>query len=167
MSKSNEDLFDMIGCIGKDTITGFEGMVIALVNHLYGCHHYHLQPVELVDGKLAETEGFDVQRIKYIKRLVQDPMIIKSKISLGSKAKDTVTGAEGIVAGITTLMYNEPPRISLQPEKCVKGVPAETIYLSEPRLKVIAEEKPKCERAKNAPGGPCDKLQDPCNKFRV
>ncbi len=159
MSKSKEDLFDMIGCIGKDNITGFEGLIIGMLDHLHGCSHYYVQPTNLVDGKVVDPEGFDVQRIKFVKRLVKDPIVIRSKINLGNEVKDTITGTKGIVIGIFTSMYGDTPRISIQPKECKNGVPVESLRIPEPRARVILNEKPTSERRAGA-GGPSSKFID-------
>lgn len=161
----SENLFDMIGCIGKDNITGFEGLIIGMLSHLHGCSHYYVQPTDLADGKIVDPEGFDVQRIKFVKRLVEDPIIIRSKINLGNEVKDTITGTTGIVIGIFTSMYGDMPRISIQPKECKNGVPVTPLRVPEPRLEVILDNNPVSERLAGA-GGPSDKLIDPFNYIR-
>ena len=49
-----------LGARVKDTITGFEGIAVSRVEHLYGCVRYSVQPTKLnKDGKPIENEWFD------------------------------------------------------------------------------------------------------------
>lgn len=49
-----------LGDMARDSMTGFEGKVIAITDWLYGCRRFTLQPVELdKDGNLRKTEAFD------------------------------------------------------------------------------------------------------------
>jgi len=55
-----------LGQLVKDRITGFEGIVIAITNWLYGCNRITIQPRELKDGKPVEAQSFDVQQLEII-----------------------------------------------------------------------------------------------------
>lgn len=48
-----------LGDIAKDTITGFEGVVIGDTKWLHGCRRLTIQPRELKDGKPVEAMSFD------------------------------------------------------------------------------------------------------------
>lgn len=54
-------------------------------------------------------------------------------ISLGGKAKDTVTGFEGIVVGITTWL-NGCRRIGLQSPILKDGIPTDIVWIDEAQL---------------------------------
>jgi hypothetical protein len=54
-----------LGKLGRDKITGFEGIITAITTHLYGCNTYHLSP-KSKDGKRENSEGFDEGRIEII-----------------------------------------------------------------------------------------------------
>jgi hypothetical protein len=43
----------------RDTISGFEGVVIAVTNWLYGCRRITVQPRDMKDGKPIESCTFD------------------------------------------------------------------------------------------------------------
>ena len=47
----------------KDSITGFEGIVVAKAEYLDGCIRYQVQPQQLPDGKSIDTEWIDEQRL--------------------------------------------------------------------------------------------------------
>lgn len=48
-----------LGDLVKDTITGFEGVVIGETRWLYGCRRFTVQPRDLKDGKPIEPVSFD------------------------------------------------------------------------------------------------------------
>jgi hypothetical protein len=52
-----------LGKLGKDKITGFEGIVTGKAEYLYGCTQYCLVP-RVSDGKLGESQWFDEGRIE-------------------------------------------------------------------------------------------------------
>jgi hypothetical protein len=57
-----------LGDIARDTITGFEGVVIGETNWLHGCRRLTLQPRKLHDGKTIDTQSFDEPQLKLVKR---------------------------------------------------------------------------------------------------
>jgi hypothetical protein len=48
-----------LGDVARDTITGFEGVVIGTSDWLYGCRRMILQPKALLEGKPVESQSFD------------------------------------------------------------------------------------------------------------
>jgi hypothetical protein len=54
-----------LGKLGKDKVTGFEGIITAKATHLYGCDSYFIVP-KVKDGKIEEAHWFDVGRIEII-----------------------------------------------------------------------------------------------------
>jgi hypothetical protein len=46
-----------------DSISGFSGIATARTEYLFGCVRVLVEPTALVDGKLAEGEWFDEQRL--------------------------------------------------------------------------------------------------------
>lgn len=55
-----------LGKEGKDKITGFQGIITAKVEYLYGCNQYGLTPKVGEDGATKGTEFFDEGRIEVI-----------------------------------------------------------------------------------------------------
>lgn len=49
----------------KDKVTGFEGIIVAKVNYLFGCAQYGVAP-KATDGKVNDTHYFDEGRIEII-----------------------------------------------------------------------------------------------------
>jgi hypothetical protein len=55
-----------LGKEGKDKITGFQGIITARVEYLYGCNQYGLAPKVGEDGTVKGTEFFDEGRIEVV-----------------------------------------------------------------------------------------------------
>lgn len=57
-----------LGKIGRDKITGFEGVIIGKCSYLFGCDTYGLAPRSFnkETGARANTEWFDKGRIEII-----------------------------------------------------------------------------------------------------
>lgn len=55
-----------LGCVARDQITGFEGVVIADTLHLNGCRRFFIQSQTLKDKKTVE-ESFDALNVEYVK----------------------------------------------------------------------------------------------------
>ena len=52
----------------KDTVTEFEGIVIALSSYLHGCTRVGVKSVSLKDGIPTEAQWFDAPQLKIIAR---------------------------------------------------------------------------------------------------
>jgi len=63
----DEERIANLGKLGRDKVTGFEGVITATAKHLYGCDTYFLTP-KVKDGKRNSDEAgwFDVGRIEII-----------------------------------------------------------------------------------------------------
>lgn len=55
-----------LGDKARDTITGFEGTVVALTDWLHGCRRVSIQPSTLHDGKPVEIVSFDEPQVELI-----------------------------------------------------------------------------------------------------
>lgn len=53
----------MLGTTARDRITGFTGVVMGVCDYLSGCSQALLVP-PMQDGKLPESQWFDVQRLE-------------------------------------------------------------------------------------------------------
>lgn len=53
----------MLGSTARDRITGFTGVVMGVCDYLSGCSQALLVP-PMQDGKLPESQWFDVQRLE-------------------------------------------------------------------------------------------------------
>jgi hypothetical protein len=57
-----------VGDVARDTITGFEGVVIARTEWLNGCARVTLQPKALHEGKPVEAQCFDELQLEVLQR---------------------------------------------------------------------------------------------------
>ncbi len=56
-----------LGCVAKDAITGFQGVVVAMAHYLTGCDQACLKPQDLTDaGDTKEGRWFDLEQIEHI-----------------------------------------------------------------------------------------------------
>ncbi len=63
-----------LGDYCRDTINGFEGICYAITFWLNGCVRITLKPTELdKDGKVRETETFDIEEIEVIPQKATAP----------------------------------------------------------------------------------------------
>ena len=60
-----------LGCIAKDKITGFEGVVIAVTEWLNGCQRITIQPKEMKDGKIIDSHTFDAEQIEVVEPIAE------------------------------------------------------------------------------------------------
>lgn len=61
-----------LGDIARDTITGFEGVVIGKTNWLHNCTTITLQPKKLKDdGSPQESKMFDAPQLELVESKVQ------------------------------------------------------------------------------------------------
>ncbi len=59
-----------------------------------------------------------------------------TKVGLGDRARDTITGFQGIVIGITDWLAN-CRRIGIQPEELKDGKPLEAVWFDEPHVELV------------------------------
>lgn len=66
MLESNEGTINL-GSRARDTVTGFEGVVVARTEWLHGCARITIQPTELKDGLPMESHTFDELQVETVK----------------------------------------------------------------------------------------------------
>jgi len=54
---------EKLGKLGRDKVTGFEGIIVAKGIHLFGCTTYALAP-KAKDGEIKDSHWFDEGRIE-------------------------------------------------------------------------------------------------------
>lgn len=57
-----------LGDVARDTVSGFEGVVMAETKWLHGCRRLMLQPRALHDGKPIEGHSFDEPQCVLVER---------------------------------------------------------------------------------------------------
>lgn len=78
---------ELLGQKVEDRVTGFKGVVTSLSFDLYGCIQAIVHPGMGEDGKLAECNWFDVNRLKVLskKPVMAVPDFIQGAIAEGKK----------------------------------------------------------------------------------
>lgn len=154
--KGQREMTIKLGSRVKDIYTGFEGLMTAHTEWLYGCARITIEPTELdKDGKIKDDRVFDEQRVEVI--VEGNRLVKKTPIPLGSKAKDIHTGFQGTLIAYTEWLYG-CPRLTIEPQELDKdGKVQDARWFDEPRVKVVVEEVPKVAKASRATtGGPHD-----------
>jgi hypothetical protein len=55
-----------LGDIAKDTLTDFQGTIVARHEYLNGCVRLSIQPRELKDGKPVDATTFDIEQLALV-----------------------------------------------------------------------------------------------------
>jgi hypothetical protein len=77
-----------LGMKARDTISGFEGIVIARTEWLYGCIRFTLSPQKLHEGKMIQSETFDEgQLVEIVPEVAATP--VESKRTGGDRPSPT------------------------------------------------------------------------------
>jgi hypothetical protein len=63
-----------LGDIAKDTITGFEGVIVAWTTWINGCERLTLQPKKMRDGKPIDSMTFDIEQMALVKSIAPPPI---------------------------------------------------------------------------------------------
>jgi len=142
----------------KDSVTGFQGLIITCAQYLTGCDRYLVQPRKLDQntGAPQEPQWFAEWRLLRIKAKRGNTVIVSTP--LGSTAKDKLTGFEGI-AVCRTCSPSSANHISLA-KRDPTNMKDERDWLDfdESRLEVSSK-KPitltDTEKPGKQPGGPC------------
>ena len=56
-----------LGDKARDTVTGYEGIVVCISDWISGCRRISLQGQDLHEGKPIDPQGFDVEQLEVIK----------------------------------------------------------------------------------------------------
>lgn len=57
-----------LGDVARDSITGYQGVVIARTEWLNGCWRIVIQAQELKDGKPIEAQTFDIEQLVLVQK---------------------------------------------------------------------------------------------------
>lgn len=115
-----------LGDRAKDRVTGFEGIVVGITDWLAGCRRVQLLSEQLHDGKPIDVEHFDEPNLEILQSQVHpEPAKEKVELKLGDRAKDSISGYEGLVTSVTYYL-SEQAYIGITPEGLKDGKPYPT-----------------------------------------
>lgn len=126
--------------VAKDTVSGFQGVIIVRNAHLFGCAQYALAPQELTsDGSPRKTEYFDESRIEVLDETnaIQGHDEYKDifLIPMGSEVEDKVSGFKGKVLMVLENLHN-CNQYYVEPPVDKDGKPCDGLFYDEGRLVV-------------------------------
>ncbi len=133
-----------LGDIAKDTITGFEGTVIAVTYWINNCDRLTIQPKGVKDGKSISSCTFDRPRCEYVKAGAVSVARVdrgSDPVQLGDTVEDRLTGVKGIATARTEWMEG-CSRVTIQPKELKDGLPVDAHVADERDTKIIKRAKP-------------------------
>ncbi len=145
-----------LGCIAKDKITGFRGVVIAHSRCLTNIDRWTVQPRVIKDGKAVPSRSFDEGSLDF----VEDTPIRVTPVDhgdepfeVGDTVRAHVTGVEGVVTAITE--WSEGCiTLTVQPRELHDGSPVDVIGVDVRSADVVTRARPRAEPVKAKTGGP-------------
>ena len=122
----------------KDSISGFQGIIITRGAHLFGCAQYGLAPQELgSDGSPKKTEYFDESRIEILDSTKaangDDDYNDIFSIPLGTEVEDKVSAFKGKALVIIESLHN-CNSYYVEPSVDKQGKPRDGQWFDEGRL---------------------------------
>jgi len=153
-----------LGKLGRDTVTEFEGIIIAKAIHLSGCNTYLLAPKVNKNGKKRKSQYFSAERIE----ITGDGLSIKAKsnnsdaenaIELGKCGKDRISDFQGIVIAKVTNLFGSNS-LALE-AKSKDGESKNPVLFDEGRIIITDENGISAEEVRSSkPGGVSLKATD-------
>ena len=148
-----------LGMIAKDIITGFAGVVIIKTNYLSSVDRLSLQPRDLKEGKVRDSEDFDITQLEVtFKEKVIEAQTTEQKIFLGQNVICEVSGFKGTVFAVANFI-NGCRRIGVSPGT-TKEFKIENNWIDEGNLIVNTNES-RIKEGEKTTGGPAPKCNDP------
>ncbi len=143
-----------LGDIAKDSITGFQGVVVARTRWLTNVDRLTIAPQEVRDGKPVASRSFDETQLEHI-GASNVPVIPVERpaehVELGDVVKHRISGLEGVVTAITSWLEG-CSLVQLQPRALKDGVPVDASAFDERTVTVLERRTPKPEPVRT--GGP-------------
>jgi len=130
------------GDTARCKVTKIEGVVVVRHDYLYGISRIGIQPEGSHEGKTHEGVHIDLPQAELLekKTVSRDGMIPKSKVNLGDKCKDKISGFEGICTGSAEWLY-ACTKTMITPKGLQKDCkqPIDACWFDEPQTEIIKE----------------------------
>lgn len=155
----------------RDRISGFTGIAETRVDYITGCAQYCVTP-RAKDNKCQMPGYFDEGRLEVIGKGIVDeissfPEVLPKGPPFGYKARDVVTGYEGVVVAALVEITNVW-QLGLAPTIDKDGKLGDTVYFNHQRIEtleeiVVSKEdlKPENKDTEQEPGGDYRRDQPP------
>jgi len=161
------------GDLGRDKVTGVQGVVVSFTRYLYNCDRVGLQPIPKTNSeKPVEELTFDTYQVDVVKKGKVKFGNVNNEImvaGLGDLVKDNVTLRTGIVLGICRQAYGSPILL-VQPQQLDKdGRVRGILYFNHAQVTVVQSKKIVVENMPEKPvvdgkkttGGPMPTVKRP------
>lgn len=123
-----------LGSVVRDRVSGYQGVLTVRSEWFYGPTLYNVQSRELVDGLPVDARCFDEDSLLLVEYAPEVPADFKYE--LGSKARDQVTGYEGIIVSRAQHLH-QCRRYGVQSEGLSKGVPFKALTVDESAVELL------------------------------
>ena len=155
----------MLGKKARDTVSGYEGVVIGVEKHLHNCDRVYIQKQKVQDnGEPVKGSWCDLPQVliggkSSIPVTPPQPLTF----SLGDEVQDTLSDFKGVVVCVVQWIQG-CWRLAIQSREMEKGVPVDEISLPSSQCKLIKSAKPVSSaegapvKVETRPGGP---MKDP------
>ena len=152
---------DLLGKRCKDIVSGLEGICIGVVEWMYGCRQFVLQP-KAEDGTKRHFSSFYFEKqLEVMDEGVTDKVEIPEyhpQQYFGMECRDKVTGIKGMCIGRVIWLFNcNQYVLEIQPEDHAKE--SRLLWLDDGRIETTAEQEKAIEPDKivgSRPGGIMD-----------
>ena len=107
------DHTELLGSVVRDRVSGMEGIVTIVGDHLTGCTRIEAQPTDVSETSRGSNEFFYPAQLEVIEDTHDvaadspDPRT-SSPVSVGDQVEDEVTGFEGVACVINYKLWNTP-----------------------------------------------------------
>lgn len=134
---------DLLGKNCRDIVTGFEGICTGVVEWMYGCRQFVLQPKAENASKKNYSAFFFEKQLEVVDEGVREKVEIpeyQPQKFFGKECRDKVTKVKGICIGRIIWLFNgDQYIIEIQPEDLSKD--SRTEWLDEGRIEVTREQE--------------------------
>jgi hypothetical protein len=128
----------IMGKTYRDIVSGFEGICTGVVEWMYGCQQYTLQPRSDVASRKEKSSLFFARQLELVDDGISDKVeapTYDAPAFFGKECVDKVTGVHGMCIGRGIGLFSSPQYIlEIQPEDHEK--PSRYEWLDEGRMAV-------------------------------
>lgn len=144
-----------IGDIARDTVSGYEGVVVGRTTYLYNVDRLSIQPSALREGKLQDQRSFDEPGMEYVGESAIVPVSpMTDDFKVGDTVRHKITGLEGVIIG-RSRWISGCHTISMQPKGLNKdGEPFDLKGFEEHDVELVQRAAVKEKAPARKTGGP-------------
>ena len=155
-----------LGKKATEKITGFTGVVVAVVEHAFNSPRIGIRSQQLHEGKPINTEFFDEVTVEVFDEVVIMPQPMQAiSIGLLDQVEHKYTKLKGTVMGIS-LWVTGCWRIGIQPAELNKdNSPTEECWAAPDEFIIIKKSATSDSAKKKSPGGPMKNIPNKSNPY--